>query len=104
MQGERRCRGEGVEGLPDGFKEETSSFTALFRVPGECLWIQVSAALVVDDMGGVDQQMLAEQLPTEMGGLRTSLAMLWTPALPTPTLRRQTRWLVIRAPPVGSWP
>lgn len=52
MQGERRCRGEGVEGLPDGCKEETSSFTALFRVPGECLWIQVSAALVVDDMGG----------------------------------------------------
>jgi len=39
----------GGGGLPEGFKEETSSFTASFRVPGECLWIQVPAALV----GGV---------------------------------------------------
>lgn len=90
MQG-KEVRGEGTTRW---FKEETSSFTALFRVPGECLWIQVSAALVVDEMEGVDQRTLAQQLPTEMGGLRTSPAMLWTPALPPSTLRRQAGgWL-----------
>ena len=44
--------------------------------------MQVLAAPVGDD-GGNDQQMLGEQLPTEMGGVRTSLATHWTPALPT---------------------
>lgn len=102
MRGKEEVRGEGR--LPDGLKRKPlrsqlcSGF--LENVSGsryQQLWLWMI-------WGGDDQQMLAEQLPTEMGGLRTSLAMLWTPALPTSTLRRQTRWLTIRAPPVGSWP
>lgn len=33
------------------------------------------------------------ELPSDVGGRRTSLVMLWTLALPIPTLRRQTRQL-----------
>ena len=43
---EVRTFGGGGGGYQKGFKEETSSFTASFRVPGESLWIQVPAALV----------------------------------------------------------
>lgn len=88
-------------GLPEGFKEETSLFTASFRVPGECLWIQVPAALV-EGLGWSDQQMLGEQLPTH-GKHEKQPGNAPTLALPNPTLRKQTRWAT-RSPPVGSWP
>lgn len=86
-------------GLPEGFKEGTSSFTASFSVPGE--WIQVPAALV-EGLGWSDQQMLGEQLPTH-GKHEKQPGNAPTLALPDPTLRKQTRWAT-RSPPVGSWP
>lgn len=79
-----------IHSFVQGFLENVSGFRY------QQLWFWIS--------GGGDQQMLGGQLLTEMGGMRTSLAMVWTLALPAPTLRRQTRWLAIRAPPVGFWP
>lgn len=78
-----------IHSFVQGFLENVSGFRY------QQLWLGI--------LGRGDQQMLGEQLPTEMGGMRTSLAMVWTLALPTPTLR-QTRWLAIRAPPVDFWP
>lgn len=65
--------------LHSGFLENVSGFKY------QRLWLRV--------LGWSDQQRLGEQLPSDAGGRRTSLAMLWTLALPTPTLRRQTRQL-----------
>lgn len=74
--------------LHSGFPERVSGFRC------QQLWLRV--------LGWNDQQTLGEQLPTDTGGMRTSLAMLWTrTAHPYP---EETDQAATRSPLVGSWP